>query len=43
VGTGHRALFDAEFIARANAVPNNDIWFPTHDELRAAHVVTALR
>jgi len=38
-----RRGFDAEFIADANAVPSNDIWFPTHAELRAAHVVTASR
>jgi hypothetical protein len=34
---------DAEFIARANAVPSNDIWYPPHDELKAAGVITAVR
>lgn len=36
-----RRGFDADFIAHANAVPRNDIWYPTHAEPRAAHVVTA--
>jgi hypothetical protein len=34
---------DDQFIARANAVPCNAIWYPTHDELMAAGVVTAIR
>jgi hypothetical protein len=33
----------AKFIARANAVSADDIWYPTHDELLAAGVVTSIR
>jgi hypothetical protein len=34
---------DDHFIARANAVPNHEIWYPTRDELLAARVVTEVR
>lgn len=37
-----RRGFDAAFIARANDVTNDDLWFPTRDELLAAHVITAI-
>jgi hypothetical protein len=32
-----------DFIARVNAVSNDDIWYPTHDELKSAGVITAIR
>ena len=32
-----------EFIARAAATPSDDMWYPTRDELLAAHVITAVR
>ncbi len=38
-----RRGFDAAFIARANDVTNDDLWFPTRDDLLAAHVLTAIR
>lgn len=31
-----------EFIARAAATPSDDMWYPTHAELLAAHVITAV-
>jgi hypothetical protein len=35
--------FTAAFIERAFTTPHNDLWRPSHDELFAAHVVTAYR
>ena len=32
-----------KFIARAAATPSDDMWYPTRDELLAAHVITAVR
>jgi hypothetical protein len=34
--------YDASFVAKALAVPSKDIWRPTLEELRAAHVVTGV-
>jgi hypothetical protein len=34
---------DRQFIRRAAATPANDMWYPTHDELKAAGVITAVR
>ena len=32
----------ADFIARASATPSDDMWYPTHAELLAAHILTAI-
>jgi hypothetical protein len=34
---------DRAFAERAAAVPAEDMWYPTHDELRQAHVVTDIQ
>jgi hypothetical protein len=35
--------YSADFVARIYDVPSYDIWYPTRDELRAAHVIAATR
>jgi hypothetical protein len=32
-----------DFIRRADDVPSADMWYPTHDELKSAGVITAVR